>query len=130
MFFLSSCFCNFYGDKDLGADFYYMVEPAFNSIFIASSRDNPYESLGPYVIEDVESLGFNDQFILVSAKNKDTLTKYYVIDKVKELKRNYEDRLLETNLIAVNAAKFKELAVIYKINLKTNEEYWKEHGWK
>tara|TARA_R110001592_G_scaffold90076_5_gene264971 strand:- start:222 stop:614 length:393 start_codon:yes stop_codon:yes gene_type:complete len=130
VFFLSSCLGDFYGDKDLGADFYYMVEPSFNSIFIASSKDNPYESLGPYVIKDVESLGFNDQFILVSAKNNDTLTRYYVIDKVKELKRNYEDRLLETNLIALDAVEFKKLSVIYKINLKTNEEYWKENGWK
>ncbi|MDP5106990.1 MAG: hypothetical protein NWQ31_12565 [Polaribacter sp.] len=130
VFFLSSCLGNFYGDKDLGADFYYMVEPSFNSIFIASSRDNPYESLGPYVIKDVESLGFNDQFILVSAKNNDTVIKYYLIDKVNELKRNYEDRLLKTNLIEIDSLEFTKISETYKITIKTNEEYRKENGWK
>jgi hypothetical protein len=129
VFFLSSCVGNFYGDKNLGGDFYYMVEPSFNSIYIASFRDNPYENLGPYVIQNVKSLGFNDKFILVSNNKNDSL-KYFLIDKEKELKRDYVDRLRKTNLFELESLKFEELIIIYKIKMKTNEEYWKENGWK
>ena len=129
VFFLTACIGNFYGDKDLGGDFYYMVEPSFNSVFIASSKDSPYESLGPYVIENIASLGFNEKFILASAKNKDSI-KYYLIDKEKEVKRNYADRLLKTNLIELDAVAFENASKLYKIRMKTNEEYWKENGWK
>jgi hypothetical protein len=129
VFFILSCDVNFYGDKDLGGDFYYMVEPAFNSIYIAKIRDSPYQYLGPYVIENIESLGFNDRFILISNKKNDSL-KYFLIDKEKELNRNYEDRLQKTNLLELDSLKFKKLRIIHKIKMKTNEEYWKDSGWE
>lgn len=124
-----SCDDNFYGDINLGRDFYYMTEPAFNSIYIAKFRDSPYQHLGPYVVKDVAFLGFNDKIILVSNKINDSI-KYFLIDKEKELKRNYEARLYKTNLIELDSFEFKKLEEIYKINIKKNEEYWKEKGWK
>ncbi|PQJ76646.1 hypothetical protein BTO16_12215 [Polaribacter glomeratus] len=129
MFFFLSCNSNFYGDKDVGGDFYYMVEPAFNSIYIAKIKDSPYQYLGPYVIENIESLGFNDRFILISNKKNDSL-KYFLIDKEKELNRNYEDRLQKTYSLELDSLKFEKLIVIHKIKIKTNEEYRKENGWE
>ena len=129
MFFTISCDINFYGDKDLGGDFYYMVEPAFNSIYIAKLRDNPYQNLGPYIIRNVNSIGFNKNIILVSNKINDSV-KYYLIDKNKELKRGYADRLKKTNFIILDSLLFFKFQKKHKINIKTNEEYWKEYGWE
>lgn len=127
--FCFSCSDNFYGDKDLGSDFYYIVEPSLNSIYIAKFRDDPHEYLGPYVIRNINLLGLNKKFILVCSKINDSIN-YYLIDKENELKRNYNDRLIKTNLIVLDSLKFFELQKKYKIEIKTNEEYSKEDGWK
>lgn len=60
---------NWYGDIDLGCDFYYMVEPAFNSIVIPVNPDEPYKS-SIYIIKDIESVGFNKNYILATSKNE------------------------------------------------------------
>ncbi len=128
LLFMFSCE-NFYGDKNLGGDFYYMVEPAFNLIYIPNDLGNPY-ALGPTVIKNIEELGYNKEYILASTKNDDSIN-YYLIDKILESKRDYQDRLKgKTNLKALDSIKFEFMKVKYGIETKAKEEYWKEDGWK
>ncbi|MGB1042886.1 MAG: hypothetical protein ACPGU6_05795 [Tenacibaculum sp.] len=127
--FIFSCDKNFYGDKNLGGDFYYMVEPAFNSIVMPLKQEEPYKG-GTYVIENIEELGFNKEYILVSAKKKDSI-EYFLIDKSAESNRDYIDRLKsKTNLVKLNFKKFQDFKKEYNIQTKTKEEYLKEDGWK
>ena len=60
----NSCQLNWYGDIDLGGDYYYLVEPAFNSINVPVNPDEPYVSSN-YVIKNVEQIGFDKENILV-----------------------------------------------------------------
>ena len=118
---------NWYGDIDLGADFYYMVEPAFNSIVIPVNSDEPYKS-SIYVIKDIESVGFNKNYILATSKNGEEI-KYWQIDKNAESKElGYkDDSIMElSNVSEINSAEFKQIKTAENINLKTKSEYRKE----
>jgi len=118
---------NWYGDINLGADFYYMVEPAFNSIVIPVNPDEPYKSC-IYVIKDIESVGFNKNYILATSKNGEEI-KYWQIDKNAESKElGYkDDSIMElSNVSEINSAEFNQIKTAENINLKTKSEYRKE----
>ncbi|MGB3780306.1 MAG: hypothetical protein WA960_18225 [Tunicatimonas sp.] len=118
---------NWYGDIDLGADFYYMVEPAFNSIVIPVNPDEPYKS-SIYIIKDIESVGFNKNYILATSKNGEEI-KYWRIDKNAESKElGYkDDSIMElSNVSEINSAEFNQIKTAENINLKTKSEYRKE----
>ena len=118
---------NWYGDIDLGSDFYYMVEPAFNSIVIPVNPDAPYKS-SIYIIKDIESVGFNKNYILATSKNEDEI-KYWRIDKNAESKElGYKDNsIMElSNVSEINSAEFNQIKTTQNINLKTKSEYRKE----
>tara|TARA_R110000868_G_C10442765_1_gene725510 strand:- start:34 stop:405 length:372 start_codon:yes stop_codon:yes gene_type:complete len=118
---------NWYGDIDLGADFYYMVEPAFNSIVIPVNTDEPYKS-SIYVIKEIESVGFNKNYILAISKNGEEI-KYWRIDKNAESKElGYkDDSIMElSNVSEINSAEFNQIKTAENINLKTKSEYRKE----
>ncbi len=118
---------NLFGDIDLGADFYYIVEPAFNSIVIPVNPDEPYKS-SIYVIKDIESVGFNKNYILATSKNGEE-TKYWRIDKNAESKElGYKDSsIMElSNVSEINSTEFNQIKTAENINLKTKSEYRKK----
>lgn len=118
---------NWYGDIDLGSDFYYMVEPAFNSIVIPVNPDEPYKS-SIYIIKDIESVGFNKNYILATSKNEDEI-KYWRIDKNAESKElGYKDNsIMElSNVSEIDSTEFNQIKTTQNINLKTKSEYRKE----
>lgn len=118
---------NWYGDIDLGSDFYYMVEPAFNSIVIPVNPDEPYKS-SIYIIKDIESVGFNKNYILATSKNEDEI-KYWRIDKNAESKElGYKDNsIMElSNVSEIDSTEFTGMKTVENIKLKTKSEYRKE----
>lgn len=118
---------NWYGDIGLGSDFYYIVEPAFNSIVIPVNPDEPYAS-SIYIIKEIESIGFNKNYILATSKNGDEI-KYWRIDKKAESKElGYKDNsIMElSNVSEINASEFNRIKTAEKIKLKTKSEYRKE----
>lgn len=123
----NSCQINWYGDIDLGSDFYYMVEPAFNSIVIPVIPNDPYKS-SIYIIKDIECVGFNKNYILATSKNGDEL-KYWRIDKKAESKElGYkENSIMElSNVLEIESAEFDKIKTDENIDLKTKTEYRKE----
>ena len=128
---MNSCQLNWFGDIDLGSSFYYMVEPAFNSIVIPVNKEKPYDS-SIYIIKEIENIGYNKEYILASSMDNDIL-KYWKIDKTAETKqlgysKNSVMRL--SNLTEIN---FKEFIITIgseKITLKTKSEYRKELNYK
>ncbi|BAO56328.1 hypothetical protein [Nonlabens marinus] len=124
---LNSCQMNWYGDISLGSDFYYMVEPAFNSIVIPVNPNEPYKS-SIYIIKDIESVGFNKNYILVTSKIGDE-TKYWRIDKKavsKELGYKVNSIMELSNVLEINSVEFDKIKKDEKIKLKTKTEYRKE----
>jgi hypothetical protein len=124
---LNSCQMNWYGDVDLGADFYYMVEPAFNSIVIPVNPDEPYKS-SIDVINDIESVGFNKNYILATSKTENGI-KYWRIDKKAESKElGYKNNsIIElSNVSEIDSAEFNQTQISENIEVKTKTEYRKE----
>lgn len=124
---LSSCQLNWYGDIDLGSDFYYMVEPAFNSIVIPVNPNEPYKS-SINIIKDIESVGYNKNYILATSKSGDEI-KYWQIDKKAESKElGYKDNsIMElSNVSQIKSVEFDKIKNSEKIKLKTKTEYRKE----
>lgn len=118
---------NWYGDIDLGSDFYYMVEPAFNSIVIPVNPDEPYKS-NITIIKDIETLGFNKNYILATSKSNDE-KKYWRIDKKAESKElGYkENSIMElSNVSEIDSTEFTRMKTVENIKLKTKSEYRKE----
>ncbi|MCF4100054.1 hypothetical protein L1I30_00100 [Gillisia sp. M10.2A] len=125
--FLNSCQLNWYGDIDLGSDFYYMVEPAFNSIVIPVNSEEPYKS-SIYIIKDIESVGFNKNYILATSKSGDEI-KYWRIDKKAESKElGYkDDSIMElSNVSEIQPGEFDKIKTDENIKLKTKTEYRKD----
>lgn len=124
---LNSCQLNWYGDIDLGSDFYYIVEPAFNSIVIPLNADEPYKS-SITIVKDLESVGFNKNYILATSKIDDK-KKYWRIDKKVESKElGYKDNsIMElSNVSEIDSAEFNKIRTDENIKLKTKTEYRKE----
>ena len=118
---------NWYGDIDLGSDFYYIVEPAFNSIVIPVNPDEPYTS-SITIIKDVESVGFNKNYILATSKINEKI-KYWRIDKKAESKElGYKDNsIMElTNVTEINPTEFDKIKMDQNISLITKTEYRKK----
>ena len=127
LIFLNSCQLNWYGDIDLGSDFYYLVEPAFNSIAIPVNPDEPHKS-SINVINNIESVGFNKNYILATSKSEYGI-KYWRIDKKAESKElGYkENSLIElSNVSEIDSAEFNRIKTDEIIKLKTKTEYRKE----
>ncbi len=128
---MTSCNLNFYGDIELGADFYYMVEPAFNSIVTPVNKDEPFKS-SIYIIQDVETLGLNKDKILVTSIVNDTL-KYWLIDKTKESKELGYDKksnLRLSNVNQIDSIRFTRIQKEENIKMKTKSEYRKKLNYK
>lgn len=124
---LSSCQLNWYGDINLGSDFYYMVEPAFNSVVIPVNPNEPYKS-SISIIKDIESIGFNKNYILATSKSGDEI-KYWRIDKKSESKElGYKDNsIMElSNVLEIKSEEFDKIKENENIKLKTKTEYRKE----
>ena len=124
---LGSCQLNWYGDINLGSDFYYMVEPAFNSVVIPVNPNEPYKS-SISIIKDIESIGFNKNYILATSKSGDEI-KYWRIDKKSESKElGYKDNsIMElSNVSEIKSAEFDKIREDENIKLKTKSEYRKE----
>ena len=127
LIFLNSCQLNWYGDIDLGSDFYYLVEPAFNSIAIPVNPDEPHKS-SINVINNIENIGFNKNYILAASKSENGI-KYWRIDKKVESKElGYrENSLIElSNVSEIDSVKFNQIKTDENIKLKTKTEYRKE----
>ena len=125
--FLNSCQLNWYGDIDLGSDFYYMVEPAFNSIVIPVNSEELYKS-SIYIIKDIESVGFNKNYILATSKSGDEI-KYWRIDKKAESKElGYkDDSIMElSNVSEIQPVEFDKIKTDENIKLKTKTDYRKD----
>ena len=126
-----SCNFNFYGDVSLGSDFYYMVEPAFNSVVIPVNPEKPFRS-SIYIIQDVESIGYDQKYVLVSSKKEGEVA-YWVIDKTKkkeELGYDSNSNMKLSNVNQVNFAAFDSLKHSREIEIKTKIQYWEAHGYK
>jgi hypothetical protein len=118
---------NWYGDIDLGSDFYYIVEPAFNSIVIPVNPDEPYKS-SITIIKDIETLGFNKNYILATSKSNYE-KKYWRIDKKAESRElGYRDNsIMElSNVSEIDSTEFTRMKTAENIKLKTKSEYRKE----
>ncbi len=86
---ITSCSsAKYWGDVNLGSDFYYMPDPAFNSINLSNSKEDPMRS-SSYVVKNIKFLGFDDNFILAVSEINDTLH-YWVIDKTQKLRSQIE----------------------------------------
>jgi hypothetical protein len=127
------CSCNvtFYGDIDLGANFYYWVEPAFNDIVFPNNPNQPYSS-GSCVIQNIEELGFNEDYILATTLSGDSLT-YWLIDKTKESKEAGDDdnsNLRLSNVNIVDTSLWNSIRRNNNIEVKSKYDYQKEAGYK
>ena len=124
---LSSYQLNWFGDIDLGSGFYYLVEPAFNSIVIPVNPNETYKS-SIYIIKDIESVGFNKKHILVTSKDGAEM-KYWLIDKNEKTKKLgfKENSIMElSNASEIDSAKFSHVMISENIELKTKAEYRKD----
>lgn len=124
-----SCNNNFYGDINLGGDFYYLVEPAFNVIGVPTNPKEPYKS-GSNVIQNIETIGFNKAYILVTSIDSNS-TYYWLIDKTKKRKElGYENSMIKlSNVNTIDSVEFYTIMNDQKIKIKTREYYCKESGY-
>ena len=129
--FFCSCDQNFYGDIDLGSDFYYLVEPSFNQIAIPVNREKPYQS-SITIIKNIKEIGFDRNFILAKSLVGDSI-KYWIIDKTKESKKlGYIDNsvLRLSNVNQVDSLLFNRTKIKVDIQVREKEDYQKESGYK
>ncbi len=122
---------NFYGDLDLGANFYYQTEPSFNNIIFPDNIEKP-NSIGSLVIRNIELLGFNKDYILATSIRKDTIT-YWIIDKNLESSRlgyDQHSNLKLSNVIKLDSTDFYKFNSKQNINLRPKLYYQKQAGWK
>ena len=127
---LNSCDSNFYGDINLGSDFYYMVEPTFNEIVIPVNSKDPYKSSSP-VIQNIQAIGYDKNYILATSGNNDSI-KYWFIDKAKkkiELGYDNKSNLKLSNVNTIDSMKFYNFLKENKIELKERKYYLKESGY-
>ena len=129
--FFCSCDQNFYGDIDLGSDYYYLVEPSFNQIVIPVNREKPYQS-SISIIKNIKEIGFNRDYILAKSIVGDSI-KYWIIDKNKESKElGYIDNsvLRLSNVNQVDSILFYSIKIKVDIQVREKEYYQKESGYK
>ncbi len=116
-----------YGDIELGDEYYYMVEPAFNSIQTLETDDS--DRTNGYVIRNIESIGFNEDFIL--AVNKDSLDlKYWGIDKTRDsdlYKQSLRVGQVHEEVIGpLDSLEFMYIKAQQKIEMKSKTYYRKK----
>lgn len=111
------------GDIELGDNYYYMVEPAFNSIQTLDTEDEN-RSIG-YVLQDIHLLGFNDDYIAASNRNHE----FYIIDKngISPLSSTY--CIKEEVIGPVDSIVFFAFVTEHEISLRSSEQYQEEGGW-
>lgn len=112
-----------YGDIELGDEYYYMVEPSFNSIQTLGT-DDANRSVG-YVLKEVHLLGFNDDYIAASTRTHG----FYIIDKngISPLSKSY--CIHEEVIGPVDSTAFFDFVTDQDISLKSSEQYQEEGGW-
>lgn len=123
--------CNFYGDLDLGSNFYYQTEPSFNSIVVPVDTDKPYTAQIK-VIQGVDHIGFNNEYIFVSSVRNDS-TLFWVINKKEEANKLGYDRssnIRLSNMKQVDSTEFYVLISREHIELKSKKFYQKQAGWR
>jgi hypothetical protein len=131
---LTSCStADFYGDIDLGGNMYYIVDPTFNSIDFASGPTNDRMQTSIPIIKQVESVGFNDNYILVINKINDAVY-YWAIDKTIETKLidTPKDSLIKISNLKgpIDITEFNRLKESNKIQLVSATLYSKKLGYK
>lgn len=131
---LTSCSTSdFYGDIDLGGNLYYIVDPSFNSIDFASGPTNDPMRTAIPIIRQIESVGFNDNYILVINKFNDAKN-YWVIDKTIKtiLIDTPKDSLIKISNLKgpLDTTEFHRLKEFSKIQLISASEYCKKLGYK
>lgn len=127
LIFLNSCNINWYGDIDLGSNFYYLVDPAFNSVVIPVNPREPYKS-SIFVIKDVESIGFDNNTILVTSITQEG-KKYWLIDKTQKSKKlGYADDSVMnlSNISGIDSINFNITLESTSLKMKTKTQYRKE----
>ncbi len=130
---MASCSsADFWGDVDLGNEFYYMTEPTYNSINLSESPDDPMKS-SSCVIRDIEFVGYDDNYILAINKTKDTL-RYWIIDKtVPTSRQGYLDSsiVLLTNVKqSLDSFEFIRIKSETQIQLLSKTDYRKKYNWE
>ena len=130
--FISQTSCvNFYGDLNLGADFYYLTEPTFNSVVVPVNKKEPH-SAQSFVIQSIETLGYDRDYILATSQRNDTIF-YWIIDKSKEpVELGYDQysNLRLSNVKQVDSTEFYEFNDNELIDLKPKLYYQKKAGWR
>jgi hypothetical protein len=94
---------------------------------IPVNPDKPYES-SIYVVKDIESVGFNKKYVLVTSKSKQEI-KYWWIDKTAETEKlGYgENSIMElSNVSKIDSTEFYQIIELENIRLKSKTEYRKE----
>jgi len=127
LIFLNSCNINWYGDIDLGSNFYYLVDPAFNSVVIPVNSREPYKS-SIFVIKDIKSIGFDNNTILVTSITQEG-KKYWLIDKTQKSKKlGYTDDSVMnlSNVSGIDSINFNNTLESTSIKMKTKTQYRKE----
>ncbi len=122
---------NYYGDLDLGANFYYQTEPSFNNIVVPDNKEKPYY-IGSLVIQNIELLGFNEGYILATSIRNDTIF-YWMIDKNLESSRLGYDQysnLKLSNVKQLDLNDFYNFRFKQNIELRPKLHYQKQAGWK
>lgn len=124
---MNSCNINWYGDIDLGSNFYYLVDPAFNSVVIPVNSREPYKS-SIFVIKDIKSIGFDNNTILVTSITQEG-KKYWLIDKTQKSKKlGYTDDSVMnlSNVSGIDSINFNNTLESTSIKMKTKTQYRKE----
>jgi len=124
---LSSCNINWNGDIDLGGDFYYLVDPVFNSINVPVNPNKPYVSSN-FVIQNIEQVGFNKKCIL-AISDSSNIKMYWMIDKTKKsecLGYNNNSRMILSNVNKIDSIKFKAMIQQTGVEMKSKTFYRKQ----
>ena len=130
LIFLTSC-GNYYCDLNLGSDFYYQTDPAFNSIVVPVNKKEPY-SAQSFVIQNIEYLGYDKDYIQAISQRNDTMF-YWIIDKNKEPVEQAYDKysnLKLSNVKQADSIEFNEFNGNKRIELKPILYYQKKAGWR
>ena len=99
---------SFYGDIDLGSNFYYAIGE-YNEICLSTSSQS-FMKQGQSIINNIDSVGYNDKYILVISIT-DSLKEFWLIDKTQKPKKvsNDDKRSEQLGLVKLsNVTKFAD----------------------
>lgn len=108
----------------MGSNFYYIHSRGFSDIVKPVKAKEPHSS-GIFIIQNINTVGFNNDYILATSNNNDTLM-YWIIDKTIDSKEmGYDDNsnLILSNVNEVELDKFNRTLIESKIVLKTKADF-------